>query len=104
MITRVEALGFRSLRYIAQDIESFQVLVGPNGSGKSSFLDVVAFIGDLLRVGPLRAILGDEKNGVPQRAADPGHLCWMRQGARFELAVELRLPTESALAGGLVAA
>ncbi len=96
MITRVEALGFRSLRYVAQDIESFQVLVGPNGSGKSSFLDVVAFIGDLLRVGPFRAILGDEKSGVQQRAADPGHLCWMRQGDRFELAVELRLPTESA--------
>lgn len=96
MITRIEALGFRSLRYIAQDIEAFQVLVGPNGSGKSSFLDVVAFIGDLLRVGPLRAILGDEKSGVPQRAADPSHLCWMRQGDRFELAVELRLPAESA--------
>lgn len=38
MITRIEALGFRSLRYVAQDIEPFQALVGPNGSGKSSFL------------------------------------------------------------------
>lgn len=96
MITRIEALGFRSLRYVAQDVEPFQVLVGPNGSGKSSFLDVVGFVGDLLRVGPLRAILGDEKSGVHARAADPTHLCWMRQGDRFELAVELRLPPERA--------
>jgi predicted ATPase len=94
MITRVEALGFRSLRYVDQDIEAFQVLVGPNGSGKSSFLDVVGFLGDLLRVGPLRAILGDEKNGVHARAADPSHLLWMRRGDRFEVAVELRIPQE----------
>ena len=61
MITRVESLRFRSLLHVELDLESFQVLVGPNGSGKSSFLDVVGFIGDLLRVGPLRAIRGDER-------------------------------------------
>lgn len=49
MITRVETLRFRSLLHVEQDLEAFQVLVGPNGSGKSSFLDVVGFIGDLLR-------------------------------------------------------
>jgi len=27
-----------------------------------------------------------------QRAADASHLCWMREGDRFELAVELQLP------------
>lgn len=96
MITRIEALGFRSLRYLGQDLKPFQVLVGPNGSGKSSFLDVIGFIGDLLRVGPLKAIQGDEKNGVASRASDPSHLCWMRQGHRFELAVELRIPQDRA--------
>jgi hypothetical protein len=94
MITRVESLRFRSLLHVEQDLESFQVLVGPNGSGKSSFLDVVGFIGDLLRVGPLRAIRGDERAGVPPRTSDPANLIWMRQGEEFELAVELLIPPE----------
>lgn len=93
MITRVEALGFRSLRHVAQGLDRFHTLVGPNGSGKSTFLDVIGFLGDLLRVGPLKAIMGDGTT-VPQRAADPAHLCWMRKDRRFELAVELAIPAD----------
>lgn len=93
MLTRIEALNYRSLRYISQYVSRFQTLVGPNGSGKSTFLDVVGFLGDMLRVGPLRSILGDG-NGVPQRAADFSHLTWMRAGIRFELAVEMEIPAE----------
>ncbi len=96
MITRVETLNFRSLRWIEQDVSPFQVLVGPNASGKSAFLDVVNFLGDLLRVGPYKAIVGDVRSNIPSRAADPSHLCWMRQGARFELAIELKIPEERA--------
>ncbi len=96
MITRIEALGFRSLRVVTMDLADFQLLVGPNGSGKSTFLDVVAFLGDILRAGPRAAILGDSALGVSPRAADPSHLCWMRQGSRFELAIELRIPGERA--------
>jgi len=92
MISRLQALGFRSLRHVSQELQPFQVLVGPNGSGKSGFLDIVGFIGDLLRVGPLRAILGDTTNNVASRAADPSHLCFMRRGQMFELAVDLRVP------------
>ena len=91
MLTRIEALNYRSLRYISQEISGFQMLVGPNGSGKSTFLDVVGFLGDLLRIGPYRAIMGDG-NGTPQRAADLSHLTWMRDGKQFELAVELAIP------------
>lgn len=92
MLTRIEALRFRSLRYIVQDVSPFQVLVGPNASGKSSFLDVVSFLGDLLDVGPTRAIGGDSSRGVQARAADPSNLIWMREGATFQLAVELAIP------------
>lgn len=99
MITRVEALKYRSLRYIADDVLPFQVLVGPNASGKSSFLDVIGFLRDMLRAGPLKAILGEPKLGVSSRAADPSHLSWMRQGGRFELAVELRIPPERTPSG-----
>ena len=93
MLTRVEALNYRSLRYVSQGVSAFQTLVGPNGSGKSTFLDVVGFLGDMLRVGPLKAISGDGLT-VPQRAADPMHLCWMREGASFELAVEMDIPQD----------
>ena len=43
-VTRIEALGFRSLRYVSQRLGPFHVLVGPNASGKSAFLDVLAFL------------------------------------------------------------
>lgn len=94
IISRVEALGFRSLRYVNQSVAPFQVLVGPNGSGKSSFLDVISFVGDLLKAGPHRAIIGDATVGVEPRAADPSYLAWMRERDDFELAIEMTIPPE----------
>ena len=91
IVSRIEALGFRSLRYVSQRLEPFQVLVGPNASGKSTFLDVIAFLGDLQRVGLDLAVTGNG-HGVPLRATDPRHLTWMRDGAAFELAVEAIIP------------
>ena len=41
-MTRIEALGFRSLRYVLQRLEPFHVPGGPNASGESPFLDVLA--------------------------------------------------------------
>jgi predicted ATPase len=93
-VTRVEALRYRSLRYISQSLLPFQVLVGPNGSGKSTFLDVLAFLGDLLRDGLEAAVIGDARLSIPQRAPDAKHLLWMRKGKRFELAVEVSLPID----------
>jgi predicted ATPase len=92
MITSIEALGYRCLRYVAKPVAPFQVLVGPNGSGKSAFLDVVHFLGDLLRVGPQKAITGDGTRVVAPRAPDPAHLSWMRSGTCFELVVEMQIP------------
>ena len=94
IVTRVEALGFRSLRHVAQDLGPFHVLVGPNGSGKSTFLDVIAFVGDVVRVGLQTAIEGDARLGIPHRAPDAKHLTWLRIGTRIELAVEFSIPEE----------
>ena len=91
-VTRIEALGFRSLRYVSQRLEPFHVLVGPNASGKSAFLDVLAFLGDLHRVDLKHAIMGYEPSGIPRRATDPRHLTWMRNDTSFELAVEAAIP------------
>jgi predicted ATPase len=83
---RIEALGYRSLKYVCQDLLSFQVLVGPNASGKSAFLDVVAFLADIVALGPVDA--------VSKRAPDLRDLAWMRERDRIELAVNISLPEE----------
>jgi predicted ATPase len=92
--TRIEALGYRSLRYVSQPLGPFHVLVGPNASGKSSFLDVVGFLGDMLRGGVVAAVEGDSRFGIPLRAPDGKHLTWMRESERFELALEVTIPEE----------
>ena len=71
IVTRIEALGFRSLRYVSQRLGLFHVLVGPNASGKSAFLDVLAFLGDLQRVGVAQAITGNASQDVPLRGGRP---------------------------------
>ncbi len=86
MIARVEALSYRCLRYVHQRLGPLQVLIGPNASGKSAFLDVIAFLADLIR----------EKEGVvaavAARAPDLRDLCWMRRDEAFELAIESAIP------------
>lgn len=92
--TRIEALGFRSLRHVSQELSDFHVLVGGNGSGKSTFLDVLAFLGDIVKGGAQAAIEGDARLDIPHRAPDGKHLTWLRQGSRIELAVEFRVPAD----------
>jgi len=91
MIVLLEALNYRCLRYIRQELGRFQVLVGPNASGKSTFLDAVAFLGDLLRDGPEAAI--------SRRAWRMEELVWNQGGSRFEIAVEMSLPEDKRNAG-----
>lgn len=93
-VTLVEALRYRSLRYVKQSLAPFQVLIGPNASGKSTFLDVFAFFGDLLRAGLEGAVMGDARLSVPERAPDARHLAWMRKETRIELAIEVGIPLD----------
>jgi predicted ATPase len=80
VITRIEALNYRCLRYVAQDLGLFHVLVGPNASGKTSFVDVLAFLSRFMADGLDAAI--------SERTSNFYDLVWGRQGSRFELAVE----------------
>ncbi len=84
MISLIEALNFRCLRYIHQPLEPFQVLVGPNASGKTTFLDVVAFLGQLVSDG-LDAAIGERTQNFQD-------LVWGRAEGSFELAIEARIP------------
>jgi predicted ATPase len=84
MITRIEALGYRCLRYISQPLDPFHVLVGPNASGKTTFLDVIAFLGRLVSDGVDEAI--------EERTQNFYDLLWRGEGRKFELAIEARVP------------
>jgi predicted ATPase len=86
MITLIEALNFRCLKYIKQPLGPFHVLVGPNASGKTTFLDVVAFLGKLVSEG-LDATVHDRTNNFED-------LIWGRAGHSFELAIEANIPEE----------
>ena len=89
MIRRIQALNYRCLHYVDVRLDgSFHVLVGPNASGKSTFLDVIAFLGDLVSDGLDTAIERRTKNFQD--------LVWDRQreDPRFELAVEFDVPEE----------
>jgi len=86
MIRFIEAVNYRCLRYVRQPLSNFQVLIGPNASGKTSFLDVIAFLGDLVSSGLEEAITS--------RSTDIRDLFFYGRGSRFELAVELEAPEE----------
>ncbi|MCR4442857.1 MAG: AAA family ATPase [Peptococcaceae bacterium] len=86
MIRSIEALNFRCLRHVRQQLETFHVLIGPNASGKTTFLDSVAFLGDLLSEG-LEAAIGE-------RTQDLRDMVWQRREQPFELAVELQIPED----------
>lgn len=62
----------------------FHVLVGPNASGKTTFLDVVAFLGDL--------VSGGIEKAVGERTDNFHDLTWGRSAGYFELALEARIP------------
>lgn len=84
MITLVEALNYRCLRYVHRPLKPFHVLVGPNASGKTTFLDVIGFLSDLVSGGLEKALF--------ERSPDPQELLFRRQGTQLELAVEALIP------------
>lgn len=86
MISLIEALNFRCLRYVRQPIRRFNVLVGPNASGKTTFLDTVTFLGRLVSEG-LESAVSD----ITQNFED---LLWGRSGNSFQIAIEVLIPEE----------
>jgi predicted ATPase len=107
MITLVEALNFRCLRYVHRHLSPFQVLVGPNASGKTTFLDVIGFLGQLVSDG-LEAAIEERSQNFRDLVWRRGHQ--RRADARigenvdpipseasheqFELAIEAAIPSE----------
>jgi len=84
MISLIEALNYRCLRYVRRPLKPFHVLVGPNASGKTTFLDVAGFLHDLVAEGLDHAI--------QSRAANFSDLLWRHEGRGFQLAIEAGIP------------
>jgi predicted ATPase len=80
MISLIEALNYRCLRYVRQEMRPFQILVGPNASGKTTLMDVLGFLHDLVADGLDEAIAA--------RSANFHDLVWQHGDTGFELAVE----------------
>lgn len=84
MIRRIEVNNYRSLKHIDQILGNFHVLVGPNASGKTTFLDVISFIADILKLGIDAAI--------QSRSANYYDLTFSSGGGDIEFAIEVELP------------
>jgi len=86
VFTRIQTNGYRCLRSIDQALGTFNALVGPNASGKTTFLDVPAFLGDLVASG------GKVLEAIEMRSSIFDDLVWMGGGGSFQLAVESEIP------------
>lgn len=84
MIRLIEALNFRCLKYVRQELGPFHALVGPNASGKTTFLDVVTFLSKMINDG-IESALHERTNNFYD-------LLWNQKGSFFELAVEAIIP------------
>jgi predicted ATPase len=74
------------LKNVDQKLGSFSALVGPNASGKTTFLDVISFLGDLVRN------RSDVAETVMARSSNFSKLLWLEQGKTFQLAIEAEIP------------
>ncbi len=86
MIYCIEVKNYRSLKYIRQTINNFQVLVGANASGKTTFLDVISFLADIVRFGIDEAI--------SKRTSSFQELTCLGKGGTIQFAVEINLPDD----------
>lgn len=86
MLTLIETRNFRSLNAIHQPLGNFHVLVGPNASGKTTFLDVISFLGDIIKKGVDEAI---DSRGQNFQA-----LTFAGKGGEIELAIEASIPDD----------
>ena len=88
MLRRVQILNYRCLRYVDVRLDHFRLLVGANASGKTTFMDALAFVGDLVSDGL--------EDAVVKRTRNFQDLVWNRPkdeaSLGFELALEFEIP------------
>ena len=83
MITRVQVKNFRNLADIDVQLGPMTVLVGRNGTGKSTFLDVLRFVRDALRL--------SLDTAINQRGGFYAISCWSPNGEISDIDISLEL-------------
>lgn len=86
MIRCIEVKNYRSLKYIRQQLNNFQVLVGANASGKTTFLDTISFVSDIIQSGV--------DDAITKRTSNYPELTYLAYGGDIEIAIEIVLPVE----------
>ena len=83
-IVKVWAKNFRSVESTDLDLDFLTVLVGPNASGKSNLLDVLGFLGDVVRQGLQTALT--KRGGIDSvgRRSATGRVTGPEVGLRYE--------------------
>src|SRR5437762_10591430 len=71
-LRRVRIRGYKSIAFCDVTLEPLTILVGRNASGKSNFLDALAFLRDIVKLGVNEAVKKHGgSNAIPcRRAAD----------------------------------
>ena len=83
MIERVKVKNYKSIADVDVTLGKLNVLVGRNGAGKSTFIDVLRFDRDSLKVGLETAIA--DREGI----ASLGR--WTPEGRSYDIEVELTI-------------
>lgn len=86
MLSLVEVSRYRSLKYCQQPLLQSHLLLGPNASGKSTFMDVLAFLSDIM------APKSDLIQAIEKRTTTPEDLLWNKEGEECGFAVECKVP------------
>jgi predicted ATPase len=84
MIHCIEVKNYRSIKYIRQSINQFQVLIGANASGKTTFLDSISFVSDIVRLGI--------DDAITKRTSNFQDLTFLGKGGTIDLALEIKIP------------
>jgi predicted ATPase len=103
-LRRVRIRGYKSIAFCDVTLEPLTILVGRNASGKSNFVDALAFLRDLLKLGATDAVrLHGGRDALLCRVMEPSSFICLEIEAGFQpksesvpwtgsLAVEVALP------------
>jgi AAA ATPase domain len=64
-LRRVRIRGYKSIAFCDVSLQPLTILVGRNGAGKSNFLDALAFLRDVMKVGVGEAVRIKPRGGWP---------------------------------------
>src|SRR5260370_11441097 len=83
-VRRVRIRGYKSIAFCDVTLEPLTILVGRNASGKSNFLDALAFLRDIVKLGVSEA--------VKRHGGGEAILCRMQEDRVVSIEIESEYP------------